>query len=144
MDNRYQAYRQVEVNTSNRGKIVVMLFSGAVTFLNKAKLSMQKNDFVNKGKFIIKAQNIIDELNYSLDMEKGKDISKNLRSIYIFLNRYLSQANVQCKPEMLDKAISILSSLKSAFEEIVNNPQYSEAQEINNKDQVQHSIRKIV
>ncbi len=144
MDNRYQAYRQVEVNTSNRGKIVVMLFSGAVTFLNKAKLSMEKNDFVNKGKFIIKAQNIIDELNYSLDMDKGKDISKNLRSIYIFLNRYLSQANVQCKPEMLDKAISILSSLKSAFEEIISNPEYSEAQEIKNKDQVQHSIGKIV
>jgi flagellar protein FliS len=144
MDNRYQAYRQVDVNTANRGKIVVMLYSGAITFLNKAKSYMQKNDFVNKGKFIIKAQNIIDELNFSLDMDKGKDVAKNLRSIYIFLNRYLSQANLQCKPEMIDRAIHILDRLKSAFEEIVNNNEYSEAQEIKKQEQVQHSIRRYV
>ncbi|HOD53702.1 MAG TPA: flagellar export chaperone FliS [Candidatus Cloacimonadota bacterium] len=144
MDNRYQAYRQVDINTTNRGKIVVMLYSGAITFLNKAKLYMEKNDFVNKGKYIIKAQNIIDELNYSLDMEKGQDISKNLRSIYTFLNRYLSQANVQCKPEMLDKAIHILDRFKTAFEEIVNNPELSEAQDIKKKEQITHAIRKLV
>ncbi len=144
MDNRYQVYREVELNTTNRGKIVVMLYSGAITFLSKAKNYMVKKDYVNKGKFIVKAQNIIDELNIALDMEKGKEIAKNLRSIYLFLNRYLSQANIQCKPEMLDRAIQILSSLKSAFEEIVNNAQYSEAQDIKKKEQVQNSIRKIV
>lgn len=144
MDNRFQAYRQVDINTTNRGKIVVMLFSGAITFLNKAKIHMNNNDFVNKGKYIIKAQNIIDELNYSLDMEKGQEISKNLRLIYTFLNRYLSQANVQCKPEMLDKAIIILEKFKNAFDEIANNPEYSEAKEIKNKEQVENSIRKLI
>lgn len=144
MENRFQAYRQVDINTSNRCKIVVMLFSGAITFLNKAKHYMSQNDFVNKGKFIIKAQNIIDELNYSLDMEKGQEISKNLRSIYTFLNRYLSQANVQCKPEMLDQAIIILERFKSAFEEIASNPDYTDVKEIKNKAQVTNSIRKLV
>lgn len=144
MDNRYQVYREVDINTTNRGKIVVMLYSGAITFLNKAKTYMMKKDYINKGKFIVKAQNIIDELNIALDMEKGKEISKNLRSIYMFLNRYLSQANIQCKPEMLDRAIQILDRLKTAFEEIVNNAQYSEAQEIKKREQVQNSIRKIV
>lgn len=144
MDNRYQTYRQIDINTTNRGKIVVMLYSGAITFLNKAKVYMQNKDFVNKGKFIIKAQNIIDELNYSLDMDKGKDVAKNLRSIYIFLNRYLSQANAQCKPEMLDRSIHILERLKSAFDEIVTNTEYSDAQEIKKQEQTEHAIRKYV
>lgn len=144
MDNRYQAYRNVDINTVNRGKIVVMLYGGAITFLHKAKTHMEKKDYVNKGKFIIKAQNVIDELNFSLDMENGKEIAKNLRSIYMFLNRYLSQANIKCNVEMIDRSIHILERLRSAFEEIVNNPKYQEAYEINKKEMTQNSIRTVV
>ena len=144
MDNRYQVYREVEINTTNRGKIVVMLYSGAITFLNKAKIFMVKKDYVNKGKFIVKAQNIIDELNIALDMQKGQDIAKNLRSISLFLNRYLTQANIQCNVQMVERSIGILERLKSAFEEIVNNTDFKEVNEIKKKEQIQNSIRKIV
>lgn len=144
MDNRYQAYRQVDINTSNRGKIVVMLYSGAITFLNKAKIFMEKKDYPNKGKFIIKTLDIIEELNLALDMQKGQDIAKNLRSIYLFLERYLSQANIENNPEKIDRAIKILDRLKSAFEEILKNPEHQEAQDINKREQIQNSIRKIV
>ncbi|MCD4829191.1 MAG: flagellar export chaperone FliS [Candidatus Cloacimonetes bacterium] len=144
MDNRLQTYREVNVKTMNRGKIVVMLFSGAVTFLTKAKLYAEKEDFYNKGLFINKAQNIIDELNYSLDMERGQDIAKNLRSVYVFLGRYLSDANKSNDPDMLDRAISIIETLKSAFEEVVDNPQYADAQAVNRKEMAQHAIRRFV
>lgn len=144
MDNRYQAYRQVDINTTNRGKIVVMLYSGAITFLNKAKIYMEKKDYPNKGKFLVKAMNIIEELNIALDMEKGQEISKNLRSIYLFLERYLTKANIDNDTVKIDKSIRILESLKSAFEEILKNPEFTDAQEINKKEQIQNSIRKIV
>ncbi len=144
MDNRLNAYRQIDVNTANRGKVVVMLFTAAITFLGKAKLHMAKKDYLNKGKFINKAQEVVDELNYSLDLEKGKEIAQNLRSIYIFLGKYLSQANIKSSPDMLDKAIHILDRLKSAFEEIVTNPQYTEAKVINKCEMTQNSIRKYV
>ncbi|MCD4651174.1 MAG: flagellar protein FliS, partial [Candidatus Cloacimonetes bacterium] len=52
MSNRFQTYKQVNVNTMNRGKIVVMLFSGAITFLSKAKMFADKKDYYQKGKFI--------------------------------------------------------------------------------------------
>ncbi len=144
MDQRLQTYKQVNVNTMNRGKIVVMLFSGAITFLGKAKFYAEKNDFFNKGKYITKAQNIIDELNYSLDMDKGQEISKNLRSIYVFLSRYLTQANAKNDPQMLTRSIGILQNLKDAFSEIVNNPDYAEAQTVNKREMVQNAIRRWV
>ncbi len=144
MDQRLQAYKQVNVNTMNRGKIVVMLFSGAITFLSKAKLYAEREDYYNKGKYITKAQNIIDELNYSLDMDKGQEISKNLRSIYVFLSRYLTQANAKNDPSMLTRSIGILENLKSAFGEIVNNPEYAEAQSVNKREMVQNAIRRWV
>jgi flagellar protein FliS len=144
MDSRHNTYREVNVNTMNRGKIVVMLFSGAINFLNKAKEYIEQKDYFQKGKFINKAQNIIDELNYSLDMERGREISKNLRSIYLFLTRHLTQASIKNDPQMIAGAIKILTDLKSAFEEIVNNPKYEEARAINKKNVVQNSIRKLV
>lgn len=144
MDNRYQTYRQNDMNTANRGKIVVMLYSGAITFLGKAKLYMEKKDIQNKSKYIQKALDIIEELNIALDLQKGKDIAANLRSIYLFLIRFLTQANIDNSTEKIDRAVHILSRLKSAFDEIVQNPDYEEAHEHNKKEQCQNSIRKIV
>jgi flagellar protein FliS len=132
------------MNTANRGKIVVMLYSGAITFLGKAKLYMEKKDIQNKSKYIQKALDIIEELNIALDLQKGKDIAANLRSIYLFLIRFLTQANIDNSTEKIDRAVHILSRLKSAFDEIVQNPDYEEAHEHNKKEQCQNSIRKIV
>jgi flagellar protein FliS len=142
MDNRFQTYKQIDVNTTNRGKIVVMLYSGAITFLNKAKIYMEKKDYQNKGKFMQKATDIINELNIALDMEKGKEIAKNLKQIYLFLDRYLTHANIENNTTKIDRAVQILESLKSAFEEILTKPEYQEAQSISNMEQVQNAIKK--
>ena len=142
MDNRYQAYRKVEINTTNRGKIVVMLYSGAVTFLNKAKACIEKKDHQNKAKFMNKALDIIDELNIALDLSKGQDIAKNLKSIYTFLGKYLSQACIDNDVKKIEEAIKILDTLKSAFEEILKNPENQEVQDISKREQTQNCIKK--
>ena len=45
--------------------------------------------------YILKTEAIIEELNYSLDMEKGGEIAKNLRSLYDFIMERLLTANVK-------------------------------------------------
>ena len=144
MDNRYHQYRQVEVNTTNRGKIIVMLYSGAITFLNKSKLYMEKKDYENKGKYLTKALNIIEELNISLDLQKGGEIAKNLKSLYLFMDRFLNQANIENNFDKIDEVIKILEKLKSAFDEIITSPEHLEAQNINKIEQTQNSIKRIV
>jgi len=144
MDNRYQAYRQIEVNTTNRGKIVVMLYSGAITFLNKAKSYMEEKDFENKSKYLTKALNIIEELNVALDMQKGGEIAQNLKSLYLFLDKFLNQANIENDPQKIFKAVQILERLKTAFDEILSNPENQEALSISRAEQAQNCIGKIV
>jgi flagellar protein FliS len=144
MDSRYQTYRQNDVNTSNRGKIVVMLYSGAITFLGKAKIYMEKNDFENRSKYIQKAINIIEELNIALDLQKGGEIAKNLRSIYLFVIRYLNAANIDNNTDKIDRAVSMIDRLKTAFEEILQNPENSEVLEHNKKEQCQNTFKRLV
>jgi flagellar protein FliS len=144
MDNRYQAYRQVEVNTANRGNIVVMLYTGAITFLKKTKVHIENKEYESKSKYMTKALNIIDELNIALDLQKGGEVAKNLKSIYLFLDRYLNEANFDNDLVKIEHSIQILDKLKSAFEEIIKNPEHQEAHNISRQEQVQNSIKKIV
>ena len=144
MNRQLNQYQKVNVSTMKRGKIVVMLYTGAITFLNKAKINIEKKNFPQKNKFIVKSQNIIDELNYSLDMEKGKEISKNLRSLYNFMNRHLIKANIGNDSKKIDDVIKMLTELRDAFNTIITDPQYSEAQQINKKELTKNAIKKYV
>ncbi len=116
--NNYMNYQKVQVTTSDRLKLVVMLYDGAISFLKTAIQHMEKNDMANKGIYIAKAQDIIDELNNSLNMKDGGEIALNLRKIYNFLYFYLVKANISKNKNMILETIAILNTLKEAWEEI--------------------------
>lgn len=144
MYNKYKKYKEIDINTTNRGRIVVMLFSGAINFLKKAKQYAEDEDFYNRGKYISKAQDIIDELNYSLDLRKGKEIARNLRSLYLFMNRFLSNANISNDTKKIDRVIEMLNSLKDAFDEVVKNSNDDETKMLKKREMVKNSIKRYV
>ena len=49
-------YEETNVTTQDKGKIVVMLYDGAIKFLNQAINAIQRNDDEAKGQYILKAQ----------------------------------------------------------------------------------------
>ena len=79
------SYRETQIKTASRGKLIVLLYDGLVKFLDIALENMPKKkyDIVNLN--IIKAQDIIAELIMSLNMEAG-EVSGKLLSIYTFFN----------------------------------------------------------
>ena len=87
-------YRETAIATQNAGQLVVMLYDGAIRFLKLAHAELENGNFVGKGQYIAKAQAIITELNTVLDMEAGGEISRNLRSLYMFMLRHLTRANI--------------------------------------------------
>ena len=67
---------------------------------------------------IIKAQDVITELMVSLDFEKGGEISKNLFSLYIFMNQQLLEANLEKKMQPLNVVRDSLMELRDAWSQI--------------------------
>ncbi len=106
--------------TQGRGRLIVMLYDGAIRFLRQAIQDIQRNDFASKGKHITKAQDIIFELNTVLDMDKGGEVAKNLRSLYNFMQRHLSQANIKKDPQMIQEIIGLLDELNQGWRVIAN------------------------
>ena len=120
MNPKAMNYQKVQVTTADRLKLVVMLYDGAISFLKSAINCLEKNDMAGKGIYIAKAQDIIDELNNSLNLNDGGEIASTLRKIYNFLYFYLVKANLKKDPKMIQEVIDILSSLREAWYEISN------------------------
>ena len=113
-----EKYVEGSVSTQERGKLVVMLYEGAMKFLDVARQKLEEEDYVGKGIYIGKAQDIIAELNNSLDMTQGPQIAQDLRALYNFLYAHLNEANIQRDPVKISECIGILSELLEAWREV--------------------------
>ena len=111
-------YQENSVSTQSRGRIVVLLYEGAIKFTKQAILALEEQDYEAKGRYIIRAQDIINELNAVLNMEVGGEIAQNLRSLYNFINTYLSKANIERDAEMLNDVINIMEELNKGWKAI--------------------------
>ncbi|MHC4123375.1 MAG: flagellar export chaperone FliS [Planctomycetota bacterium] len=69
-----ETYRENAVTTQTQGKLIVMLYDGAVKFLKMAIEQIEAKNPEAKGKYIVKAEDIINELNTVLDMEAGGEV----------------------------------------------------------------------
>lgn len=139
-----QAYLQTQVTTTNQGDVVILLFDGAVNFLNRAKECIEAKDYAGKGVLISKALDIIDELEGTLNMEKGGELARNLYNLYVLCSTKLLTASMRLDIALVDEVIAILTGIRNAFAEILTTPEaQSAAQEIAMNQQASHPARSL-
>jgi len=116
--NGVSAYQETSIATESKGRLVVMLYDGAIKFMRLATKELEAKDYEAKGRYIDRAQDIINELNAVLDMESGGEIAANLRKLYVFMSKRLSEANVQRDPQMIREVISLMEELNKGWRAI--------------------------
>jgi flagellar protein FliS len=116
--NGIQSYVKTDISTSDPVKLVIMCYEGAIDSLRLAKEKMKQEDYEKKGKAIIKAQDIIDELLCSLDFEKGGAIARNLSSLYNYMLRRILHGDVNKDMRAIDEVVGMLDELLSAWQSI--------------------------
>ena len=114
----HKQYKQVQVKTANKGKLVVMLYQGCIKFLRLAKKNIEKNNIESSHNYIIRSQDIILELMNTLDMEKGSDIANNLYQLYDFMNRKLIEANVDKDIDKIEIVEDMMLELLDSWKQI--------------------------
>ena len=118
--NGLEAYKEASITTQNKGRLIVMLYDGAIKFLKQAIRDIEAKDYAAKGRSIQKAQDIILELNTVLDLEVGGEVASNLRSLYNFMSTHLTQANIKCDAQMVREVILILDELNQGWRAITS------------------------
>ncbi len=113
-----ETYQETAVITQNKGKLVVMLYEGAIKFLKLAIKEIEAKSPEAKGEHISKAIDILYELNTVLDMEAGGEVSTNLRKLYLFMGRHLTEANAEQDIGKIEEVIKLLEELNQGWKTI--------------------------
>lgn len=116
-------YKKTQVSTADRGQLVVMLYEGAIRFINTAidKMHFSTYDVVNTN--LQKAMEIINELRASLDHKAGGELAGRLDSIYTFMNGRIQEANIQKSVPILKEVRGLLEELLTAWKTIAQKSQ---------------------
>ncbi len=117
-----KTYRETQIKTAAQGKLILMLYDGAIKNINLAQdaLKEKHRKYDRISGYIIKVQDIITEFIVSLDFDKGGEIAKSLFSLYMYMNRQLLEANIQKDGKHLVEVKKLISELRSAWAEIAD------------------------
>ncbi|MGG3466023.1 flagellar export chaperone FliS [Neobacillus pocheonensis] len=117
LNTAYQAYENNQVLYAKGEELTLLLFKGAIKFIEQAKLAIEKNDWQRVHNRIIKAQNIITELMVTLNMDI--EISQSLVLLYDYMKRRLIEANVKKDAVILHEIQEMLTELLGTWIEVM-------------------------
>jgi len=119
-----RAYHAQSVLTASPGQLVLMMFDGALRFLalakegfNQPEENMRRFETINLN--LQRAQNIIAELQGSLNHEAGGEIAVTLDRLYDYYSRRLFEANVKKRLEPVIEVERFLQELRDAWAEMI-------------------------
>jgi flagellar protein FliS len=113
-----QTYLHTHVQSRSPLELVVMLYDGAIRFLEQAGDAMDARDMPMKATAISKAMAIIAELQSTLNLEQGGEVAQQLDGLYSHVTARVIEGNVQRDRKPIDEAIALLRPLRDAWSQI--------------------------
>lgn len=125
-----QAYQTNAVTTASGPQLTLMLYNGCIKFIKQALVDLENKDYLNKNKNIQKAQDIIRELMLTLDQKVA--LSKNLMSLYDYIDFRLIQGNIKNDPQQLEEALNYVTEIRDTWKEAMklSGPKYVQGEKI--------------
>lgn len=113
------AYRQNTVQTASPGQLILMLFDGALRFMNRAlqgfelELAVARIEMVHTN--LVKTQAIIDELQASLDHSADGKFARTMSDLYDYMRAELRGANMRKDAAPVRVVIELISEIREAW-----------------------------
>ena len=125
----YNAYLRSKVMTATPAELTLMLYEGAIKFVNKAIMSIEKDDVMGAHNNLMKTQRIIEELRASLDHKYP--VAKEFDTVYEYILRRLVEANIKKDKDILEEVLEHLRTMRDTWKEVMkdaNAPQSASRQ----------------
>ena len=118
--NKYiKQYQTSNITTATPEKLMIMLFDGAIQFLQKAKSAIENKNLSERSDNIESARKIIRELMRSIDLENGNNVSKQLFRLYNKMAMKLIRANVSRDVNLIEEVIVDLTNIRWGFQKAI-------------------------
>jgi flagellar protein FliS len=107
-------------------RLVQIMFEHILSNLATAHGCMERiednrpvSDVIMKGTALGKAIRLINQLNGTLDMERGGEIAERLRGLYVYILARLTLANATNDATIVAEAVRLVRDVKTGWDQIV-------------------------
>ena len=107
------AYKNQQVMTSSPEQLTLLLYNGALRFLNESILAMEQGDIQKAHNSNMRVQAIVREFMLTLDM--SYDLSQGWARLYEYTEYCLIQGNIKKDVAQLHQAKNVLEDLREAW-----------------------------
>jgi flagellar secretion chaperone FliS len=113
-----EAYKQTLVQSRSPLELVVMLYDGALRFLEQAAEAMDRRDMPAKAEAMSRSFAIIAELQNTLNVRDGGELARQLDALYAHMHDRLVDANVQRSSAPIREVVALLKPLRDAWSQV--------------------------
>lgn len=113
----YDMYQKNKVMTASPAELTLMLYEGAIKFINVAIMGIDQKNIEKAHNNIVKATRIIEEFRNSLDFKYP--VAKDFDVVYEYILRRLVEANVHKDEEILEECLTHLRSMRDTWKEVM-------------------------
>ena len=117
-----QQYRRMDtcgvVETANPHKLIELLFGGLKDALNGVNRAIESGNMADKAMALGKSLDVLQTLQMSLDPEGGGSIASNLKRLYDYMERRLTEANLHNDVMAVEELLDLAETLRVAWDSI--------------------------
>lgn len=113
-------YKKAQLETATPEEVLILLYDGAIQFLNKAKIAMERKEHDLAHKNITSCERIILEFMNTLDMDSKGDLARNLYRLYEYLYNTLVNASITKDLAKIDEVLKHLKSLRETWQKAIS------------------------
>lgn len=115
--NAYAQYKNNKVMGASGPELTLMLYDGAIKFLNIADFAIEKNDIQKAHNNIMKTERIIEYLRNTLDMKYP--VAQDFENMYSYISRRLVEANISKDREIVGEINGHMHSIRDNWVEVM-------------------------
>ena len=116
------SYRERDVLTASPAKLVLIIYDHLLANLRRARFAIDSNRVDVRVEAVGKARDAVVELLASTDVERGGQIARNLRELYVFMFSELNDVVRAPDAARVDRLIEIVNTLRDGFATIAVMP----------------------
>ncbi|WP_034445594.1 flagellar export chaperone FliS [Butyrivibrio sp. AE2032] len=113
----YAQYKNNKIMGASGPELTLMLYDGAIKFLNIADVAIEKNDIQKAHENIIKTERIIDYLRNTLDMKYA--VAQDFENMYSYIARRLVEANIGKDREIIAEVNGHMHAIRDNWVEVM-------------------------
>jgi flagellar protein FliS len=112
------AYRTTDAITADPLGLVVLLYDILLKDIREAIEALDARDVERRAAAIRHSMLVLQQLQGTLDMERGGVVAENLDRFYNFTRAKLLEAQIKMSKEMFEQQVTFVASIREAWKEV--------------------------